>query len=266
MEEKVTAQKNANRAPTVDKDKVRVLVNKLRAGQAAGADVDVFSLALGPNAGCLSSKQILRAMVMGITDSEREHVLGCLPCIEHLRRMAEIDLKPDTGFVRSMLAKFESNNRFGPEAAEMVAACILPRRISAAQRDLHAIFATLTRVQKFNPVLPLSQVFHVDLVPLFNLEPFQFDKNSFELKGAFRTSTIDHIEKVDVNKDGKIDFLRIAFSNLKLSRQIAAAISSKRTIYDTVRLVGQIKDAHKNKFGIVAQANLEFSGNVEPTK
>jgi hypothetical protein len=71
---------------------------------------------------------------------------------------------------------------------------------------------------------------------------------------------IEAIEKIDVNKDGKCDFLRISFSNLKPSRQIMEAIFTKRSIYDTVRLVGKVQDAHKKKFDIVAQASLELKG------
>jgi len=253
----------------VNKDNVRALFEKPKAGQAAEAKAEVVSPALGPGAGCLSSKQILRAMVLGITDNEREHVLNCLSCLEHLRHIDKVSFRSGSNFVQRMLAKLEPKKRAEAAAAAVgyaaaspwgIATCTLPWKMPLEQGAFHAIFATLSRLQKLNPVSPPGQVFKVELVPLFVLEPFRFDKGSFELQGALRTSTIEAIEKIDVNKDGKSDFIRLTFSNLKPSRQIAEAISAKRTIYDTVRLVGQVQDVHKKKFDIVAQASLEFKG------
>jgi hypothetical protein len=242
----------------VNKDNIRARVDEIRASRAAESEVDVFSVALGPTEECLSSKQILRAMIVGITDSEREHVLHCPPCIDHLRRISTVDLKSDSGFVGRILARI----RPGGAAMAMppVAARVRLDQAALGKAAFHAILATINRVQKLNLNSPASQIFKVDLVPLFDLEPYQLDRYSFELKGAFQAHTVNKFEKVDINRDGKCDFVRITFTGIKPSRQVTEAISDNRSIFDTVRLVGHMKDEHKKNFEIVAQANLEFQG------
>jgi len=92
QEAKVSEIKKETGGAKVSKAKVRARIEELQAGRRTGADVDVFALALGPTEECLSPQQILKAMVMGITDKEREHVLKCLPCLDHLRRSSMLNL------------------------------------------------------------------------------------------------------------------------------------------------------------------------------
>jgi hypothetical protein len=232
----------------VNKEDARAPVDKPGAGRGAEAKAEASSPAPGPGAGCLSSKQILRAMVVGIFGSEREHVLNCLPCLDRLRHIDKVSFKSGSDFVRRMLASIEPDTRAGWDRATVNPAAF------------HAIFAAGSRLQKLNPVSLPGQVFKVELVPLFDLEPFGFDKKSFELQGALQTGTIEAIEKVDVSKDGKCDFIRLTFSSLKPSGQVAAAVSARRPIFDTLRLVGQVQGEHNKKFYIIAQASLEFKG------
>jgi len=269
------AEEKAERGRTkINKDNVRALVDKLRAakapeadvrapagepgaGRAPEAEVDVFSLALGPTEECLSSRQILRAVVVGVTDSEREHLLQCEPCIEHLSRISGVRLKSDGGFVKRMLARLEPKKR---AETPPVAARVRYEPVEMRPAAFRAILATPSRVQKFNLRSPRTQVIKIDVVPLFDLGSYQIDPGSFELQGAFQSRTVGRVEEIDVNKDGKKDFITITFTAIRPSRSVAAAISSKRSIVETVRLVGHMKDGQKKSYEIIAQANLEFQG------
>jgi len=120
--------------------------------------------------------------------------------------------------------------------------------------------ATITRVQELKLPSIASQKIEVEFVPLFDLEPYHLDRYSFALRGGIKASTVGRFEKVDVNLDGKCDYVKIVFTGIQPSKPVATAVSAKRTILDTVQLVGCMKDDQQKKFDIIAQANLEFKG------
>lgn len=244
-------------AVKVSKAKVRARIEELQAGRRAGADVDVFALALGPTEECLSPQQILRAMVLGITDKEREHVLGCLPCLDHLRRSSMLNVSEG-----SKLPKREVSAGKAGEVVVMQPPVAARERAAAAMSPsfFQGIMATSTRVQKMELPSIAGQEIEVDFVPLFDLEPYQLDRLSFALRGGIKASTVGRFEKIDVNSDGKCDYVKIVFTGIQPSKPVMEAVSAKRTILGTVQLVGCMKDAQQKKYDVLAQANLEFKG------
>jgi hypothetical protein len=257
QEAKVSEIKKEMGGTKVSKAKVRARIEELRAGRRTGADVDVFALALGPTEECLSPRQILRAMVLGITGKEREHVLGCLPCLDHLRRSSMLNL-----FEGNYLSKREVTGGSAGEVVVMHQLEAARGRVAAAMKRscFQGIMATMTRVQKIGLPAIASQEIEVDFVPLFDLEPYQLDRFSFALRGGIKASTVGRFEKIDINRDGKCDYIKIVFTDIQPSKPVAAAVSAKRTILDTVQLVGCLKDAQQKKYDLLAQANLEFKG------
>jgi hypothetical protein len=223
---------HVNPTITIDKNNIRLMAKRLRESRPSELELDVFSMPLGFSEQCLSTQQILRARLMGIMDSDRKHLLSCPLCLKNLKAFSQIPMEPE-GFIGKVIEKFD------------------------ARVTITAIIATPSRVMQLNLASPETRSLEIDLVPLFDLESYHIDRNSFRLQGSLVGGQPTSVEKSDADRDGKPDFLTITF-DVKPSEQISDALSKQGAVNDQIRLSGCMSDSQNRKVGLVAQASLEF--------
>jgi hypothetical protein len=70
------------------------------------------------------------------------------------------------------------------------------------------------------------------------------------------------VEFVDLNEDGKADFIRLTFAKGHLATRVQEAIRNHQNIVDTVRIDGNIL-RQKGKKQLVGQARIEFANRAD---
>lgn len=106
-----------------------------------------------------------------------------------------------------------------------------------------------------------SLVFTLGLFPV-NSNLDEIDVSSIQATGAIVSKGTPTVEFVDLNEDGKADFIKLTFAKGHLATRVQEAVRSHQNVVDTVRIDGNFRQ--KGKKQLVGQAPIEFANSADP--
>jgi hypothetical protein len=201
----------------------------------------VFGRPLGRDEKCLSALQIVEILQGGAKGASLEHLLECQVCLENLTQLASVNLQSAPDFVsRALRASGEVS------LAE-------PRR---TERPLAAILG-LPDALRIDDAEAQNLVLSFTVIPAFKRELLRaIDARSLRLEGAVIAAAGTIEDRVDTNRDGQTDYLRVKFEHARLAPRVRQGVADRQNVIDTVRLYGVLGDEKREEF--VGQGLLEF--------
>lgn len=213
--------------------------------ESIAPEVSVFDASLGVDDQCLSAEKLVQLLHQGVHGEDAAHLMSCSTCAENVRNLQSVSLKSGRDFVGNAL-KRKASERVAPFKEEFLPA------ILAISENMIGVAAEEGRD---------SLAFTCGLFPL-NSNLDEIDVSSFQATGAIVSQGIPTVEFVDLNEDGRTDFIRLTFAKGHLATRVQEAIRSHQNVVDTVRIDGNILHQKGNK-RLVGQARIEFAYSAD---
>ena len=213
--------------------------------KAIAPEVSVFDASLGIDDKCLSAEKLVQLLHRGVHGEDAAHLMGCSTCAENVRNLQNVSLKSNRDFVGNALRRTVSQ-RAAPFKDEFlpVILAIPEEMIGVSTEDGTGSFAFTCGL------FPVSS----------NLD--EIDVSSIQATGAIVSQGIPTVERVDLNEDGIVDFIKLTFAKGHLATRVQEAIRSHQNVVDTVRIDGSIL-REKGKKRLVGQARIEFANRAD---
>lgn len=205
-----------------------------------------FDRPMGIGADCLSARKTVKILKRGVTEEDLKHLLSCPACRENVSRLECLNLEPDPEFVAQALKHVETPH-------ERIAA----HSLTKASSVLPAILGLESHVFPVVATNANDLILSFALLPGFDRELLSdIDPKSLRLDGAI-VAKERSISDVDINRDGKPDYVRVTFADGRLARRVRDGLAHHRRVIDDIRIRGSFQGGrHK---GFVGNASLEFS-------
>ena len=213
--------------------------------ESIAPEVSVFDASLGVDERCLSAEKLVQLLHQGVHGEDAAHLMSCSTCAENVRNLQSVSLKSGRDFVGSAL-KRTASERVAPFKEEFLPAIL-------------AISEKMIRVATEEGRDSLA--FTCGLFPL-NSNLNEIDVSSIQATGAIVSQGTPTVEFVDLNEDGRADFIRLTFAKGHLATRVQEAIRSHQNVVDTVRIDGNILHQKGNK-RLVGQARIEFANSAD---
>ena len=213
--------------------------------EAIAPEVSVFDASLGVDEKCLSAEKLVQLLHQGVHGEDAAHLMSCSTCAENVRNLQSVSLKSSRDFVGNALKKTASE-RVAPFKEEFLPAilAIPDKMIGVATEEARG-----------------SLAFTFGLFPV-NSNLDEIDVSSIQATGAIVSQGAPTVEFVDLNEDGRADFIRLTFAKGHLAARVQEAIRSHQNVVDTVRIDGNIL-REKGKKRLVGQARIEFANSAD---
>jgi hypothetical protein len=171
--------------------------------------------------------------------------MSCGTCAENVRNLQSVSLKSSRDFVGNALRKTVSE-KVAPFKEEFLPAILaIPEKmIGVATEEARG-----------------SLAFTFGLFPV-NSNLDEIDVSSIQATGAIVSQGTPTVEFVDLNEDGRADFIKLTFANGHLAARVQEAIRSHQNVVDTVRIDGSVL-RQKGKKQLVGQARIEFANRAD---
>jgi hypothetical protein len=219
----------------------------------------VFDRPLGGDDGCLSARHLVSGLQGGISSEQVDHLSRCPMCRENLARLGSISFESGRAFVMKALRKV------GEEGRRRTFVDVVTDFLghSSDIGDLFRRPKPAPALLALEKILPVSDPFTADLTFTCDIIP-AFEPNllrkirpeSLRLAGAIVAKVIDVGNVVDLNKDGRPDFIHVTITGGKLAARVREALERGQHVVDTVRLTGKFEGGEVP--GFLGQAQLEF--------
>jgi hypothetical protein len=213
--------------------------------EAIAPEASVFDASLGVDEKCLSAEKLVQLLHQGVHGEDAAHLMGCSTCAENVRNLQSVSLKSSRDFVGSALKKTASE-RVTPFKEEFLPA------ILAIPEKMIGVATEETRG---------SLAFTFGLFPV-NSNLDEIDISSIQATGAIVSEGAPTFEFVDLNEDGKADFIKLTFAEGHLAARVQEAIRNHQNVVDTVRIDGDVL-RQKGKKQLVGQARIEFANSAD---
>jgi len=213
--------------------------------EAIAPEASVFDASLGVDEKCLSAEKLVQLLHQGVHGEDAAHLMGCSTCAENVRNLQSVSLKSSRDFVGSALKKTASE-RVTPFKEEFLPAILaIPEKmIGVATEEARG-----------------SLAFTFGLFPV-NSNLDEIDVSSIQATGAIVSEGAPTFELVDLNEDGKADFIKLTFAEGHLAARVQEAIRNHQNVVDTVRIDGNVL-RQKGKKQLVGQARIEFANSAD---
>jgi hypothetical protein len=213
--------------------------------EAIAPEASVFDASLGVDEKCLSAEKLVQLLHQGVHGEDAAHLMGCSTCAENVRNLQSVSLKSSRDFVGSALKKTASE-RVTPFKEEFLPAILaIPEKmIGVATEEARG-----------------SLAFTFGLFPV-NSNLDEIDVSSIQATGAIVSQGTPTVEFVDLNEDGKADFIKLTFAEGHLAARVQEAIRNHQNVVDTVRIDGNVL-RQKGKKQLVGQARIEFANSAD---
>jgi hypothetical protein len=213
--------------------------------EAIAPEASVFDASLGVDEKCLSAEKLVQLLHQGVHGEDAAHLMGCSTCAENVRNLQSVSLKSSKDFVGNALKKTASE-RVTPFKEEFLPAILaIPEKmIGVATEEARG-----------------SLAFTFGLFPV-NSNLDEIDVSSIQATGAIVSEGAPTFEFVDLNEDGKADFIKLTFAEGHLAARVQEAIRNHQNVVDTVRIDGNVL-RQKGKKQLVGQARIEFANSAD---
>jgi hypothetical protein len=213
--------------------------------EAIAPEASVFDASLGVDEKCLSAEKLVQLLHQGVHGEDAAHLMGCSTCAENVRNLQSVSLKSSKDFVGNALKKTASE-RVTPFKEEFLPAILaIPEKmIGVATEESRG-----------------SLAFTFGLFPV-NSNLDEIDVSSIQATGAIVSEGAPTFEFVDLNEDGKADFIKLTFAEGHLADRVQEAIRNHQNVVDTVRIDGNVL-RQKGKKQLVGQARIEFANSAD---
>jgi hypothetical protein len=213
--------------------------------EAIAPEASVFDASLGVDEKCLSAEKLVQLLHQGVHGEDAAHLMGCSTCAENVRNLQSVSLKSSRDFVGNALRKTASE-RVTPFKEEFLPAILaIPEKmIGVATEEARD-----------------SLAFTFGLFPV-NSNLDEIDVSSIQATGAIVSEGAPTFEFVDLNEDGKADFIKLTFAEGHLAARVQEAIRNHQNVVDTVRIDGNVL-RQKGKKQLVGQARIEFANSAD---
>jgi len=213
--------------------------------EAIAPEASVFDASLGVDEKCLSAEKLVQLLHQGVHGEDAAHLMGCSTCAENVRNLQSVSLKSSRDFVGNALKK-TATERVTPFKEEFLPAILaIPEKmIGVATEEARG-----------------SLAFTFGLFPV-NSNLDEIDVSSIQATGAIVSEGAPTFELVDLNEDGKADFIKLTFAEGHLAARVQEAIRNHQNVVDTVRIDGNVL-RQKGKKQLVGQARIEFANSAD---
>jgi hypothetical protein len=213
--------------------------------KAIAPEVSVFDASLGIDDKCLSAEKLVQLLHQGVHGEDAAHLMGCSTCAENVRNLQNVSLKSNRDFVGNALRRTVSQREapFKDEFLPVILA-IPEEMIGVSTEEGTGSFAFTCGL------FPVSS----------NLD--EIDVSSIQATGAIVSQGMPTVERVDLNEDGIVDFIKLTFAKGHLAARVQEAIRSHQNVVDTVRIDGSML-REKGKKRLVGQARIEFANRAD---
>lgn len=213
--------------------------------EAIAPGASVFDASLGTEEKCLSAEKLVQLLHQGVHGEDAAHLMSCSTCAENVRNLQSASLKSSRDFVGNALKKTASERVTTFKEEFLPAILAIPdKMIGVATEEARD-----------------SLVFTLGLFPV-NSNLDEIDVSSIQATGAIVSKGTPTVEFVDLNEDGKADFIKLTFAKGHLATRVQEAIRSHQNVVDTVRIDGNFRQ--KGKKQLVGQAPIEFANSADP--
>jgi hypothetical protein len=208
-------------------------------------EVSVFGASLGIDEKCLSAEKLVQVLHQGVLGEDAAHLMSCSTCAENVRNLQSVSSKPNRDFVGNALRKTVSEKvpPFKDEFLPVIVA-IPEKMIGVATEEGSDSLGFICGL------FPLSS----------NLD--EIDVSSFQASGAIVSQGAPAVEFIDLNEDGRADFIKLTFAKGHLAARVQEAIRSHQNVVDTVQIDANILP-QKGKKRLVGQARVEFANRAD---
>lgn len=206
----------------------------------------VFEAPLGIDDQCLSAEDLVSILYQGVRGTRATHLMSCSTCAENVRNLQSVLSQSKKDFVGRALNKevSEEGDDLFKEGFLPVILAIPDKTIGVATEPEHAPFVFTCGM------FPLASGFD------------EIDGSSLQASGAILTKGTPEIEYVDLNEDGKADFIKLTFAEGQLAARVREAVSRHQNVVDTVQIEG-VTFPQKTKKRIVGLARVEFANKTD---
>ncbi len=171
--------------------------------EAIAPEVSVFDASLGVDERCLSAEKLVQFLHQGVHGEDAAHLMSCGTCAENVRNLQSVSSKSSRDFVGNALRRTVSE-KVAPFKEEFLPAILaIPEKmIGVATEEARG-----------------SLAFTFGLFPV-NSNLDEIDVSSIQATGAIVSQGAPTVEFVDLNEDGRADFIKLTFAEGHLAGRV----------------------------------------------